>query len=214
MCLIIHKPKHRSVPSALLLAAAQHNRDGIGVVACTGTQRVDVWKYPGGGVDDLIQKLPSLNEQECVIHFRKCTAGRIHRENTHPFAITRHLYLVHNGTLRIDLRQRGKSDTWHFVTDYLRPLLRADHDRLHDPGFQRFLSEWVGPDNKLVVVDALRHKSVFVNRERGLEYQGLWLSNDRGLDRLGIRSDGVNAVIPAAPSASLRPAEIGAPAWA
>jgi hypothetical protein len=183
MCLIIHKPKGVKVPKALLQSAAEYNPDGFGFMAFAGPMRSirvnksHVTKFP-----DLWMSYQEYETEECVIHLRKRTRGGIEQDNTHPFQITEHLYMAHNGTLNVPCWTPGKSDTWHLVNNHLRPMLSARPQALYEWAFQTFLKAWIGPANRLVFMDALSRSTVILNKEHGVERAGLWLSNTRWFD--------------------------------
>jgi hypothetical protein len=90
--------------------------------------------------------------------------------------------MAHNGTLNIHCRMPGRSDSWHIVNDYLTPLLQQTPNILHNEKFQQHLSSKIGPNNRLVFMDAQHRKTIIINQQLGIEYQGLWLSNTKWFD--------------------------------
>src|SRR3546814_19098974 len=90
---------------------------------------------------------------------------------------------MHNGTLKLKARVPGKSDTWHFVTDVLRPLAQRHVGLLSDYAFVQILELGLRADNKLALLDQRLRRIVIVNRAHGVEVDGLWLSNTPWLDR-------------------------------
>src|SRR3546814_4862804 len=60
---------------------------------------------------------------------------------------------MHNGTLKLKARVPGKSDTWHFVTDVLRPLAQRHAGLLSDYAFVQILELGLRADNKLALLD-------------------------------------------------------------
>ncbi|MGQ0658236.1 MAG: hypothetical protein ACT4NU_09105 [Chromatiales bacterium] len=117
---------------------------------------------------------------ECVIYLRTRTRGRV--DNTHPLHLTEELYVVHNGTLDIACRPLGRYDTWHLLQEYLRPALVGHTDLIYNPLFLDELKRRIGPENRLVLMDGRRQRTVIVNKESGTELKGLWLSNIRWFD--------------------------------
>lgn len=214
MCLIIHKPRHVEVPIDLLKSAAEHNPDGFGLMFFGGSSWVNVKRRRTTCFNALRRAYRSVGDQECVIHLRLRTRGDITAANTHPFRVAPDVYMAHNGTLDIDCRVEGRSDSWHAANDYLRPILRHNPDLLHSHDFQTLLKTWIGPDNRLVFMDARRRKTVIVNREHGAEFQGLWLSNTRWFDaaRFGLPQQERIAVEPRQ-FASLKPTAINEIEW-
>ena len=65
-----------------------------------------------------------------------------------------------------------KSDTWHFIHDYLRTL---PTDALHDPGLARMLGEFI--DNNRFAIMSADGRLTVVNRDQGVETHGIWFSN-------------------------------------
>jgi predicted glutamine amidotransferase len=182
MCLIIHKPKDVPAPADLLRSAADFNRDGFGIMAFDGTGGVRVSKRSQTRFADLLSAYRDYEGEECVIHLRKSTRGVVDDDNTHPFRINGRLYMAHNGTLPIRRRLRARSDTWHLVHDYLKPLLRERPEHIHDAFFKTALKEWLGAENKLIFMDGETRSTLVFNREHGVEREGLWLSNVRWFD--------------------------------
>jgi glutamine amidotransferase class II-like protein len=190
MCLIIHKPRGIKVPRELLQSAAEYNPHGFGFMAFAEPGSVRVTKHCVTSFPDLWRSYREYETEECVIHLRKRTRGSIEHDNTHPLLITEQLYLAHNGTLPIPCWIPGKSDTWHLVTNHLRPMLSSRPEAVHEWAFQTFLKAWIGPANKLVFMDARARSTVIIHKEQGVEFDGLWLSNRHWFEatRLGLKS--------------------------
>lgn len=197
MCLIIHKPAGVSIPRSLLLSAAEHNRDGFGAMAFNGSGRLRVTRRHVTLPWELLSVYEDYARGECVLHLRRSTRGlATDPENTHPFEIAGHLYMAHNGTLAIDSRVPGRSDTWHLVHDHLRPVVARNPDVIYDPVFQALLKGLAGSENKFVFMDASRQRTLILNHEHGVELNGLWLSNSRWFDadRFGLVRQGLHAI--------------------
>ena len=182
MCLIIHQPKGVRVNLDLLHSASQYNPHGFGLMAFTGPQKISIHRHHSTNFDELRRAYLQLAKHECVIHLRFCTRGNITRTNTHPFRVTKSIYMAHNGTLNIHCRLPGRSDSWHIVNDYLTPLLQRTPKILHNEVFQQHLAAKIGPNNRLVFMDAQQKKTIIINHQLGVEYQGLWLSNTKRFD--------------------------------
>ena len=181
MCLIIHKPKDVRVHLDLLHSASQYNPHGYGLMALTGPQKINIHRHHCTNFEELRRAYLQVANYECVIHLRLRTKGNISKTNTHPFRVTKSIYVAHNGTLNIHCRMPGRSDSWHIVNDYLTPLLRQKPKILHDEKFQQHLAAKIGPYNRLVFMDAQQKKTI-INQQLGVEYQGLWLSNTKWFD--------------------------------
>ncbi|WP_446810676.1 class II glutamine amidotransferase [Methylomonas sp. 2BW1-5-20] len=182
MCLIIHKPRGAQVHPDLLYSASQYNPHGYGLMALTGPQQISIHRHRHTDFAELRRACLRVEKYECVIHLRLRTRGNITKTNTHPFQVTKAIYVAHNGTLNIHCRIPGRSDSWHMVNDYLTPLLQRTPQILHSESFQQYIAAKIGPNNRMVFMDALARKTVVINRQLGVEYQGLWLSNTKWFD--------------------------------
>src|SRR3546814_16355152 len=74
----------------------------------------------------------------------------------------------------------GKSDTWHFVTDVLRPLAQRHVGLLSDYAFVQILELGLRADTKLALLDQRLRRIVIVNRAYGVEVDGLRSEERRG----------------------------------
>lgn len=182
MCLLIHKPKNVAVPALLLESAAQFNPHGYGFISFGADGKVAIHRSATTSSAELLDLYAQYRDQECVIHLRYGTSGAIDDENTHPIRVTDDIFLAHNGTVNLERHQQARSDTWHLVNDYLQPILRNRPQLLHDRFFHSMVSSWCGPHNRFVFVDAATQQTVIINREKGFEVEGLWLSNTRWFD--------------------------------
>ena len=183
MCLIVHKPSGLRIPHELLEAALTLNPDGWGVMGFEHDGRLLLDR--GTHIDAAaLRDFESRHiEAEYALHLRKQTRGSSGLENTHPFRIVEGLYLMHNGTLPIEARLPGRSDTWHFTAEVLRPLAQRHPGLLSDYAFVRLLELGLRPENKLALLDERLRRIVLINRGHGAEFEGLWLSNTRWIDR-------------------------------
>lgn len=182
MCLLIHKPAHVAIPPQLLDSAMEYNPHGFGIMTFGADRRLMVRRRSISRRTELHRLYAEFSTQECVIHLRYGTSGNVDCVNTHPIRITQDIYMAHNGTVNMSRREQERSDTWHLVHDYLRPILRRRPELLHDRFFHELMLTWCGPHNKFVFMDAASGKTVIVNRVRGFEVDGLWLSNTRWFD--------------------------------
>ncbi|MES3007407.1 MAG: class II glutamine amidotransferase [Pseudomonadota bacterium] len=182
MCLLIHKPAHVEVPAALLDSAVDFNPHGFGIMTFGKERELIIRRRSASKKSELHRIYAEFRTQECVIHLRYGTSGKVDCTNTHPIRITKDIYMAHNGTVNMDRHLQDRSDTWHLVHDYLRPVLKRRPELLHDRFFQELVMTWCGPHNKFVFMDAVSGKTVIVNREKGFEIDGLWLSNTRWFD--------------------------------
>lgn len=182
MCLIIHKPAAARICGRVLESASRFNPDGFGLMALAGDSEIRIVRRTVIDAQEIQALCDAHAELECVVHLRYRTHGAVTLENTHPLQVTDGVYLMHNGILRVDQRETPQSDTWHFINDYLRPILLNRPEVLHERAFHQLLLAWGGPGNRFVFMDARRRRTVIVNREAGVQADGLWLSNTRWFD--------------------------------
>lgn len=183
MCLIIHKPADVPIPAELLRAAAVHNVHGWGLMGFDREQRTFVRKGGNVDVETLIRLERRYRHAEYALHLRRQTRGGSGADNAHPFRVIDGIELMHNGTIDLPTRQPGRSDTWHFVHQVLRPLAQRHPGLLSDYGFVRVLELALRPQNKLALLDRRLRRIVLINRAHGAEFEGLWLSGTRWIDR-------------------------------
>jgi hypothetical protein len=123
-----------------------------------------------------ITKLPN-DDRELAIHFRWTTHGHTDLTNCHPYdVIPGYVAMMHNGILHTgNDADKSKSDTWHFIRDYLASPV-AEHPALvHNEKFRDMVAEFIG-DNRFVFMDG-DGKMSHVNYDQGVEHDGLWFSN-------------------------------------
>jgi len=120
---------------------------------------------------------------ELCLHLRLRTRGDASTENIHPLKVTDRFHLMHNGTLRLPARVASRSDSWHLAMDLLRPLAAHWPNLPIHSSFQALVEAGLTPENKLVLLDAQAQRLIFFNRHHGAEFEGLWLSSTRWIDR-------------------------------
>ena len=93
MCLIIHKPKNKRIPSDILRRAKEINPHGFGLTYLDNgkTQRSMNYKRVNALVD---------TDRPLVCHFRFATVGVINASNCHPFKIGDKHLIYSNGTVK------------------------------------------------------------------------------------------------------------------
>ncbi len=183
MCVIVHKPREARIPPDLLRAALALNNDGWGLMGFDAAGALIIERHAASEHASIAAALDQHAEDDVVLHLRQRTRGNNERDNAHPFKVAEHLYLMHNGTLPIHCRVAGRSDTWHFVHDVLRPLHARHATLFDDPAFIMLLEMSLKPDNKIVLLDERARSVAVINRAHGVEFEGLWLSNTRWIDR-------------------------------
>lgn len=177
MCILIHHTPETQFSDEVLRDFYDNNSDGFGAFWGDG-DKVHVLKHVGSVEDIITLYNDHCKGKECVIHFRMKTHGDIDYENCHPYHITDNLWLAHNGVLSTgNLADTTKSDTWHYIRNYLRPMVeKYGEDSLFDPQIQAFLASHIGTGNKFGIVHADGRIAV-INRSQGVEHFGAWLSN-------------------------------------
>jgi hypothetical protein len=183
MCLIItgQSSKVRSTlleTSGMLSEVYTSNPDGIGVMYST-SKGLKVIKTLPKNVNDafaFIKKLPN-DDREIAIHFRWTTHGHTDLLNCHPYdVVAGYVAMMHNGVLHTgNAADTTKSDTWHFINDYLKDAVHDAPNLVHTEGFLNLLADYIG-DNRFVFMDGEGRMS-HVNYDQGIEHDGLWFSN-------------------------------------
>lgn len=183
MCLIVHKPAGLAIPPELLAAAFPLNRDGWGAMGFAPDGGLLLRRQAAARLGDVLAWERQHRAAEYVLHLRRRTRGSAELANTHPFRIAPGLYLMHNGTLPLEPRHPGQSDTARLVGDLLRPLARRHAGLFTDPAFLQLLALGLKRENKLALLLESERRIVLVNAEHGAELDGLWLSSTRWIDR-------------------------------
>ena len=167
----------------MIRSAAEFNPDGFGFMGFDARGRVRIERTGVIGTVLATALAREFEGRECAFHFRRRTRGSSHEENLHPFKLGGGLWLMHNGTAQIPTRMAGRSDTWHLVNDYLAPLLSRRRKLIYDRAFLRIVDQWLGPGNRLVILDEEGQRIELLHRATGIEWEGLWLSNARWVGR-------------------------------
>lgn len=176
MCLLIHQTAGQVFTNEQLDDFYLRNPDGFGAIV-KQPDGVKVFKKVGSLAE--IQDLYKLEvaSYEAVIHFRMKTHGDIDLFNCHPYQVTESLYMAHNGILSTgNAADQSKSDTWHYIENYLKPLLTKHPDLLHEPAFQKMLGSHIGASNKFAFMNG-NGSVVIINKFAGVEHFNSWLSN-------------------------------------
>lgn len=152
------------------------NPDGLGVMYSDG-RKLHVRKVLPRNPDEARQFIESLpdsdSDQMIACHWRMKTHGLVDMTNCHPYRVNDSTYLAHNGILHTgNAADPERSDTWHFIENYLSTL---PTDALHDKKFLAMLGEFI-KNNRFAIMSADGRLSV-VNREQGIEAEGIWFSN-------------------------------------
>jgi hypothetical protein len=184
MCVIIHKPAGIAIPPDLLAAAASLNRDGWGLMGFDAGGQFLLERHPYVDVAKLIETERKYRAAEYVLHLRLLTRGSTDVQNIHPLWVEGDSFLMHNGTLgSLETAQISRSDSWHFASQVLRPLLQWDPHLLEQPAFLQLVEMALGQDNRAVLLQRSTQRIHIFNRRYGAELEGLWCSSTRWIDQ-------------------------------
>lgn len=178
MCLIVHAPAGKTVDESWLRNFHQRNSDGYGFM-WVEDGKLKIYKRLADA-DHFVEDWNRFVPFERVVHLRMRTHGAIDLVNCHPYIVQTAPYgiaLMHNGVLSIgNTSDTTKSDTWHYIEKFLKPMLALKPDLMHEPAFQALVESHIGGSNKFVLMDHTG-SVVILNRESGVEWNDLWLSN-------------------------------------
>jgi hypothetical protein len=125
----------------------------------------------------------NIQGRDCAFHLRMRTHGDIDLANCHPYEVLNRaehgidLWLMHNGVLATGNQADPRySDTWHYINDYLKPILITNPDFAFHPSFSDLIGKHIGVSNKFVLMDNEGRQAV-INQDSGVYWGGLWLSN-------------------------------------
>jgi predicted glutamine amidotransferase len=183
MCLIItgQSAKVRSTllnTHGLLSDIFTSNPDGIGFMygSAKGLKVTKTLPKNLGDANAFIQRIPN-DDREIAIHFRWTTHGKTDMVNCHPYdVIPGFIAMMHNGILHTgNAADKDKSDTWHFINDYLHSAVSASPELVYDAGFVSMMEEFIG-NNRFVFMNG-EGRMQHVNFDQGIEHDDLWFSN-------------------------------------
>lgn len=176
MCILIKQPADYAFTEAHLQDFYAKNPDGFGAMIKTN-EGVEVIKTVGSLKEITELYYDRVACFEAVIHFRWKTHGDIDLENCHPYEVCEGLWMAHNGVLGSgNAEDPTKSDTWHYIKNYLRPLLQEHPDLLKRPEFRAMLGSHIGSSNKFGFMNQ-QGESFIINPNSGLVHDGVWFSN-------------------------------------
>jgi hypothetical protein len=183
MCLIITGKSNKiratlNNTKGLLDDIYTSNPDGIGIMYSTtkGLKVIKTLPKSLAEANAFINRLPD-DDRELAIHFRWTTHGNTDMDNCHPYdVITGYVAMMHNGILHTGNKaDTTKSDTWHFIKDYLSEAVHECPSLVHNQGFLTMVADFIG-DNRFVFMDGEGRMS-HVNYDQGVEHDGMWFSN-------------------------------------
>lgn len=181
MCLIIAAHEHRYLPVSnfedSIYSAIIKNPDGIGLTFPKDGKTVITKQIKN--YQPIIDQAIDLYLNSTVpflLHLRYATVGKNTLSNTHPFAISNQIAMVHNSTLEIEPPHRSWSDS-RTVAQLLKHLVKADRDFFNSPLFYSFIEHQAGHSNRFAFLDSEANEIVIINESLGVEVGGVWFSN-------------------------------------
>jgi hypothetical protein len=180
MCIIIYKKANARFDEELLRASIFHNPDGFGIMYAEHGRVIGV---KGLFKPESVLRIWNENiDREIAVHLRFATSGEVTSKNTHPFQVLnlaehgRDLWMMHNGTINtVKITDKDRSDTFHFVEGYLKPLLADNPDQLYNEAFQKFLGLTVS-GSRLLFMEGDGRVTI-INKNQGKIKAGCWVSN-------------------------------------
>jgi hypothetical protein len=189
MCVIIYQPEGAEFTEAYLRNFHDRNQDGVGLFYATGS-RVKVIRNHNPTEDDIVNLWKAHKNKPLALHMRLRTHGDIDHTNTHPYRVLNRrthgmdLFLAHNGILHdVIERHDHLSDTWHFVHDFLKPILIANPRLIYNEIWRENLGGFIGDNNKLLLMTGTGDTFI-INEHKGQWHKdtGCWTSNTHGMD--------------------------------
>lgn len=175
MCIAIYKPRRLIIPEDVLENCFANNPDGAGfAVAHAGRLTVKKGYFTFG---EFIKAFRKHAKKASAIHFRVATSGKVDKNNCHPFRVSEHAAIIHNGILPWP-NTASESDTACFVED----VLKADPVGLFEcPVLKESLEDFIGRHNKIVAIDGDGRYNIFCEAA-GKWVDDCWFSNETWMD--------------------------------
>ena len=192
MCLLVSQPASTKFDDDFIKGVYRLNSDGLGVMYAEGSSLFINRIVPQNEADFVQFFRDNIEGRDCAWHARMKTHGHIDLTNCHPYQVLSAeegypLYLAHNGVLSTgNSKDISKSDTWHFIQDYLRPMLLKNPEFFLTEAFAEIIGDFIGSGNKFILMDAYGNQ-VVINEDRGVQHEGAWLSNTYAWDTHGTK---------------------------
>jgi hypothetical protein len=172
MCIIAAKPAGVAWPEEKYIRACYDgNPDGVGM-AWADKSGLHVWKKSTSW-QSFWKHLKAVEECSVLMHCRYATNGSIRTKNCHPFLLPNGVAMVHNGIIDIEPLKKDMTDSETFGLSYIAPFSAKE---LRKPHVKGLLETAIGSRNKIVMLDR-RGEFIFLNKEAGEEFEGIWFSN-------------------------------------
>jgi len=164
MCLIMRTTNDKIIPKNVLQHIYEKNNDGWGMMWIENNT-LKVKKSSSNLFDPLYEQYLKVYKHDPILHVRYRTHGNVDHDNTHPFYCGHGIFLMHNGVVGVETPDNEKSDTWHLVEHFLKPIFsksKNPHALIRTPQFIKEFEEFVGSQNRIVMGD--RGGFVFFNK--------------------------------------------------
>ena len=187
MCVIIHQPvgAHLKKEDARILWDTNPDGGGFAYIDNSG----QIVGFKSMDFEPFWRKFETTRSQnpqrDYLLHFRIATHGEVCLDNVHPFWVgeDKDTVMAHNGIIHgVPDYKDDRSDTRVFIDEVLPEL---PPDWLDKPYLVDMVEDWIGWSKLMFLTtsEALSENVYILNKDRGVEYHGLWLSNDYGLFR-------------------------------
>lgn len=184
MCLLITQTQNSPILSnEWLIDFFSYNSDGVGIMRAENNELIVEKILPKNASEFISFYHDHIAGHDCAFHLRMKTHGHIDLSNCHPYMVLnqadhgRDLWLMHNGILHTgNNADLSMSDTYHYINDYLKPILAKNPDFAFTTQFAELIGDHIGTSNKFVLMDNCGNQQV-VNQSEGYYWAGLWLSN-------------------------------------
>jgi hypothetical protein len=123
---------------------------------------------------DLWRDMKALEEYPVLAHFRIATQGKVEKANCHPFYLKNGLAMAHNGMINIRPLAPNMTDSESFGRKFIEPFSISV---LREGPVKELLEAVLGRSNKIAMLGE-DGEFLFLNLESGIEFKGLWFSND------------------------------------
>jgi len=184
MCLLITQAKNSpELHSEWISDFYSYNSDGVGVMYVEKGNLIVKKSLPKTERELLAFYDAHIKGKNCAWHLRMRTHGDIDLDNCHPYQILNKathgidMWLMHNGILSTGNKENPKkSDTYHYIKNFLIPMLAKNPDFAFHPAFNLVVAEHIGHSNKFVIMDS-KGRMATINKDAGVYWHGMWLSN-------------------------------------
>jgi predicted glutamine amidotransferase len=186
MCLLWTQTADTNFSDELLADFYTRNRDGAGFMWAKEGKLHYRKILPANAAEFIEFYNTYCRGVEGAGHVRMRTHGDINLSNCHPYEVfgfddgsedEMPMLLMHNGILHTgNQKDTSRSDTAHYIDDYIRKLLGSDPALAFSAEFKEIIGKHIG-QNRFVLMNHLGEMAV-INKYQGVEFNGAWLSNE------------------------------------